>query len=153
MIGDWGKNHPIFEKSSQNSRFSKKCLNIYIKAQFESLKHVQQTTFEALKYLQNHVLKLVISVNVKKIARAKSNPKCCLYYIFSKSRNGHPKVAQLVKNRPIWSPCFHPHWLWIRHYDNTYEDFSYNDFTYDIHKCEITCMFFLFTVISKVIYN
>jgi len=27
------------------------------------------------------------------------------YFIFSKNHNEPPKVAQLAKNRPIWSPC------------------------------------------------
>jgi hypothetical protein len=27
------------------------------------------------------------------------------YFIFSKNLNELPKVAQLAKNRPIWSPC------------------------------------------------
>ncbi len=39
-----------------------------------------------------------------------------------------------------------------RHYDNTYNDIAYNDFTCNINKFDITCML-LFTVISKVIYK
>jgi len=35
---------------------SKKGQNIYNKAQFESPKHLQQTTFETLKYLQQTML-------------------------------------------------------------------------------------------------
>jgi len=35
----------------------------------------------------------------------------------------------------------------LQHYDNTY-----NDCTYNINKCDITYMF-LFTVIGKVIYK
>ncbi len=27
------------------------------------------------------------------------------YFIFSKNHNEPPKVAQLAKNHPIWSPC------------------------------------------------
>ncbi len=27
------------------------------------------------------------------------------------------------------------------HYDNTYKDIYYNDFTYDINKCDITYVF------------
>jgi hypothetical protein len=36
----------ILEKSSQNSHPSPKCQNVYIKAQFVSAKHLQQTSFE-----------------------------------------------------------------------------------------------------------
>ncbi len=34
--------------------------------------------------------------------------------------------------------------------DNTYKDYTHNDFTYDINKCDITYKF-LFNVIRKVI--
>ncbi len=56
------KNRLIFQNIAQKVAKSKKAKNIYIKAQFESPKHLQQTTFETLK------------------------------------------IAQLAKNRPIWSP-------------------------------------------------
>jgi hypothetical protein len=36
----------FLQKSGQNSCRAKKCQNIYIKAQFESPKHLHQTTFE-----------------------------------------------------------------------------------------------------------
>ncbi len=36
------------------------------------------------------------------------------------------------------------------HYNNTHKDFAYNDFTYNINKCNIIYMF-LYTVRSKVI--
>jgi hypothetical protein len=52
----------FFKKIVQKVAKSKKAKNIYNKAQFESPKHLQQTTFET------------------------------------------SKVAQLTKNRPIWSP-------------------------------------------------
>ncbi len=53
------------------------------------------------------------------------------------------------KSLPKWSP---------RDHDNTYKDFTYNDFTYkvftyNINKYDITYMFYLFTVISKVKYK
>ncbi len=38
-----------------------------------------------------------------------------------------------------------------QHNDSTYKGFNYNDFTFNINKCDITYMF-LFTVTSKVIY-
>jgi hypothetical protein len=31
------------------------------------------------------------------------------YFIFKKSHNAPPKVAQLVKSRTIWSPCYWAH--------------------------------------------
>jgi len=46
------KKLPNFSKSSPNSHQAKKGPNIYNKAQFESPKHLHQTTFETLKYLQ-----------------------------------------------------------------------------------------------------
>jgi hypothetical protein len=52
----------FFKKIAQKVAKSKKCQNIYNKAQFERPKHLQQMTFETLK------------------------------------------VAQLAKNRRIWSP-------------------------------------------------
>jgi hypothetical protein len=38
------------------------------------------------------------------------------YFIFSKNHNEPPKVAQLVKNCPIWSPCLY---LNVVHFTNT----------------------------------
>ncbi len=46
------KNLPNFSKSSPNGLQVKKDQNIYNKAQFENPKHLHQTTFETLKYLQ-----------------------------------------------------------------------------------------------------
>ncbi len=40
----------------------------------------------------------------------------------------------------------------IVHHDNTYKDFTQNDFTYNINKFDFTYMF-LFAVMSKVIYK
>jgi hypothetical protein len=37
----------------------------------------------------------------------------------------------------------------MRHYDNTYKDFAYYYFTYNIYKFDISCMF-LFTFMSKI---
>jgi hypothetical protein len=39
----------FFQKIAQNVAKSKKAKNIYNKAQFESLKHLQQTTFQTFK--------------------------------------------------------------------------------------------------------
>jgi len=47
-----GKKLPNFSKNSPKSCQVKKGQNIYNKAQFENPKHLHQTTFETLKYLQ-----------------------------------------------------------------------------------------------------
>jgi hypothetical protein len=39
-----------FFKRSQNSCQTKKCQHFFVKAQFESQKHLHQTSFETLKY-------------------------------------------------------------------------------------------------------
>ncbi len=95
-----GKKSPNFWKKVAKTVIYPKSA---IKARFESLK---QTTFVTLKYLQQtiHVLRW----SCKKIARAKSSPKCrhllgLLLLLWS--HIGHPKVAKVSKNRPIWSPC------------------------------------------------
>jgi hypothetical protein len=46
------KNSPNFSKIAQQVAKYKKGQNIYNEAQFESPKHLHQTTFETLKYLQ-----------------------------------------------------------------------------------------------------
>jgi hypothetical protein len=51
-VAQFFKNLANFSKSSQKSVQVKNVLNIYIKAQFESPKHLHQTTFETLKYVQ-----------------------------------------------------------------------------------------------------
>jgi hypothetical protein len=43
---------PIFQNVTQKVSKAKKAKNIYNKAQFENPKHLLQTTFETLKYLQ-----------------------------------------------------------------------------------------------------
>jgi hypothetical protein len=52
------KNHPIIEKIAQTVSKQKKP-PIYIKAHFESPKHLHQFTFETLKYLQQTMFKTV----------------------------------------------------------------------------------------------
>jgi hypothetical protein len=46
------KNCQIFLKNSPESHQVKRSQNIYNKAQFENPKHLYQTTFKTLKYLQ-----------------------------------------------------------------------------------------------------
>jgi hypothetical protein len=52
------------KKSAQTVSSAKKCQNINNKAQFESLKHFHQTTFETLKYLQQCFGTSYLSKNV-----------------------------------------------------------------------------------------
>jgi len=45
----------MFKKIAQKVAKSKKDQNIYNKAQFENPKHLHQTTFKSLKYLQQTI--------------------------------------------------------------------------------------------------
>jgi hypothetical protein len=57
----------------------------------------------------NHVLKLLIlgknEINLLKQKVAQKVAIILGYFILSKNHNEPPKVAQLAKNCPIWSPC------------------------------------------------
>ena len=44
-------------------------------------------------------------INLLKLKVAQKVTIILGYFIFSKNHNEPPKVAQLAKNRPIWSPC------------------------------------------------
>ncbi len=57
-----GKSCPNFLKGSKNFYPSIKSQNPYIKAQFESPKHLQQTTFEILKYHVRYLSHLALQV-------------------------------------------------------------------------------------------
>jgi hypothetical protein len=50
------ENLPNFSKNIPKNFQGKKGQNIHNKAQFESPKHLQQTTFETLKYLQQIII-------------------------------------------------------------------------------------------------
>ncbi len=76
-------------------------LNLHIKAQFESPKHLQQTAFITFKCLQQTMLwNCLLMWKCKKCALEKSSPKFCsfLRLFFPK------KVALMVNFCPIWSP-------------------------------------------------
>jgi hypothetical protein len=74
-----GKKLPKFEKCCQNCyQMKKNSQTIFIKAQCESPKHVHQTTSKFLKILTKNILP------------------------------GPLKIAQMMKFRPIWSPCCRP---------------------------------------------
>ncbi len=106
------KNSPKFSKKSPKSCQVKNGPNIHIKAQFESPKHLHQTTFETLKYLQQTMFATAyLSKNVINLLKQKVAQKVATilgYFILSKNHNEAPKVAQLAKNCPIWSPWLLP---------------------------------------------
>ncbi len=88
---------PIFGKSSPNSYLCKKYQSIYIKAQFESPKHLPQIPFKPKNTCNKPCFETAYLVEkVNKMLEQKV------------AQNGsHLKVALLSKNHPIWSP-----WLW-----------------------------------------
>jgi len=84
------RNSPIFQKVAPKSLQGKKGQNIYNKAEFESPKHLHQTTFETLKYpKQTMFWNCLFGLKCNKFATAKSSPKCNhffgLLYLFKKS--------------------------------------------------------------------
>jgi hypothetical protein len=75
------QNHPNFVKCSQNSHQAKECKYNYTKAQFESAKHLHQSTFETFKYLQQTMhWNCLPRWNCCKFAKVKSGPKCCHFF-------------------------------------------------------------------------
>jgi hypothetical protein len=101
---------PNFSKNSPKSCKVKKGQNTYKKAQFESPKHQQQTTFDTLKYLQLPCLENAYLdetlINLLKQKVSKNVAIILGYFVLPKHHDEPPKVAQLAKNHPIWSPCF-----------------------------------------------
>jgi hypothetical protein len=88
------KKLPNFSESSPNSLRSK----IYNKAWFKSPKFQHQNHFRNLITSQQ----TMFWNSRHKVAQ---NVTLSLgYFISSKNHNEVPKVAQLAKNRPIWSP-------------------------------------------------
>jgi hypothetical protein len=58
--------------------------------------------------MQNNPYFETASLGEKKLLKQKVAQDVAIYlgyFIFSKSHNGHPKVAQLAKNCQTWSPC------------------------------------------------
>jgi hypothetical protein len=104
---------PNFSKNSPKSCQVTKGQIIYNKAPFEGPKHLHQTTFETLK---NPTLKYYnklcfetayLGKNVINLLKQKVAPKVTInlgYFILSKNHIELPKVVQLAKNCPIWSP-------------------------------------------------
>jgi hypothetical protein len=75
-----------------------KAQNIYIKPLLKTLNTYNKQCFEIAYLCENviNLLKQKVAQNVEIILD---------YSIFSKNHTEPPKVAQLAKNRPIWSPC------------------------------------------------
>ncbi len=86
-----------------------KMQKIFNKAQFKSPKYPHQTTFETLKnynkpcFQRAYLLENIIDLLEQKTAQIVAITLG--YFIFKKNHNELPKVAQSVKNWPIWSPC------------------------------------------------
>ncbi len=75
------KKSPNFSKSRPKSLQVNKGQNIYNKAQFESPKHLHQTTFETLKFLQQTMfLNFLFGWKCNKFALTKSSQKCHHYF-------------------------------------------------------------------------
>jgi hypothetical protein len=90
----------IFSKNSPKSCHVKKGQNIYNKAQFESPKHLRQTTFETLKYLQPRFEAAYLGENEIKIS-LKKEPKM-LPFLWATSF--FQKTTMSLHSGPIWSP-------------------------------------------------
>ncbi len=100
-----------FFKSSPKSLQGKKGQYIYNTAQFESPKHLHQTTFKPKNtynkpyfetaYLGENVINLLQQKVAQNIAISSG------YFIFSKNHNEPPKVAQLAKKSPSLVALFH----------------------------------------------
>jgi hypothetical protein len=83
------------KKSSPNSLEAKKYRNIYNKTHLESPKHLHQTLFEPLKYLQQSMFwKGLFGWNLLKQKVAQNFAISLGYFIFSKNHDESPKVAQ-----------------------------------------------------------
>ncbi len=103
--GFWN-NHPFLKKKV--AKTVKKPKHANIKAQFECPKHLHQAPSETLKYLQQlFLVTTYLAENVKHLLKQKWAQNIAIslgYFIFSKNQNEPPKIAQLIKDHPIWSP-------------------------------------------------
>jgi hypothetical protein len=75
-----------------------KAQNIYIKPLLKPKNSYNKPCFETA-YLGESVINSLQQKVAQNITISLG------YFIFSKNHNGPPKVAQLVKHHPIWSPC------------------------------------------------
>jgi hypothetical protein len=75
-----------------------KNLNTYIKPLLKPKNTYNKPCFETA-YLGETGINLLQQKIAPKVAISLG------YFIFSKNHKEPPKVAQLVKNHPIWSPC------------------------------------------------
>ncbi len=91
---DLKQNAHFFQKVVQTVFKLKKCQNIYNKAQLERPKHLHQTTFEPLKYLQQSMTwNRLFGWNLLKQKVVQYFAIFWGYFIFSKNPNESPKVA------------------------------------------------------------
>ncbi len=75
-----------------------KTQNIYIKPLLKPYNTYNKPFFETA-YLGENGINLLQQEAAKTVAISLG------YFMFSKNHEEPPKVAQLAKNRPIWSPC------------------------------------------------
>jgi hypothetical protein len=91
----------MFQGIAQKVAMSKKGQNIYNKAQFESPKHLHQTTFETLKYLQQTMFETAyLGKNVINLHKQKVAQKVAIilgYFILSKNHNEPPNLPNWHK--------------------------------------------------------
>jgi hypothetical protein len=86
----------IFQTIAQKVA-SLKTQNIYIKPLLKPYNTYNKPCFETV-YLGKNVINLLKQKVAQKVAIILG------YFIFSKNHNEPPKVAQMAKNCPIWSP-------------------------------------------------
>ncbi len=91
------KNLPNFSKNSPKSCQVKKAKISTTKLNLKAQSIYNKPSFETA-YLGENLLNLLTQKVAQKVAIILG------YFILSKNHNEPPKVAQLVKNRPIWSP-------------------------------------------------
>jgi hypothetical protein len=112
------KNNPIFQKVAQKvpkakistTKLNLKAQNIFIKPLLKPKNTNNKPHFE-IAYLGENVFNLLHQKVAQNITISFG------YFIFSKNHIEPPKVAQLAKNRPIWSHCTYRSFvrlLWLR---------------------------------------
>ncbi len=109
-FGDWlvsdqkiRKKLPNFSKIAQKVAKSKKGQNIHNKDQFESPKHLQQTTFETLKYLNKQCFETAYLggklINLLKLKVAQKVAIILGYFILLKNHN-EPNGRKIAQSGP-----------------------------------------------------
>ncbi len=115
-----GENCPIFWKAAKN------CQIIYIKPKFEIPKHLHQTSFETLSYLQNPCFETAyLGENVKHLLKLKGpqmSPFLWVPCLFKKINTELPKVANWQKFAQSGHPDYYAIFLCPNFYHCDYCD-------------------------------